>query len=416
MRKIAEMLKHTVVIGGGAAGFFAAVNLSQMDPDCQVTILEKGNKVLSKVRISGGGRCNVTHACFDDAQLVRHYPRGAKALRGAFSRFTTTDTINWFQERGVSLKAEADGRMFPVTDNSATIIDCLMDEASRYGVQIKLGADVKNISKTEAGFLLEMNGGGQLKANCVVIASGGNPKNEAYNWLRELGHTIRSPVPSLFTFNVPDRTVTSLMGLSVADALIRLDGLPYSNAGPLLITHWGFSGPAVLKLSAWAARELNQCNYQFGIRISWIGEKKEEELRNRFAEARERWNTRYVSGHPLFELPRRLWEHLVSESDIAADLRWADLPKKNMNKLIESLLNDSYTVKGKTTFKEEFVTCGGIDLGEVNFRSMESLICKNLFFAGEVLDMDGVTGGFNFQAAWTTGYIAAKAIALSDKA
>jgi predicted Rossmann fold flavoprotein len=411
MLKIAEMVKHVVVIGGGAAGFFAAVNVSRMDADCRVTILEKGNKVLSKVRISGGGRCNLTHACFDDSQLVKHYPRGSKALRGAFSRFTTTDTILWFEERGVKLKSEEDGRMFPVTDNSSTIVDCLMDEAARYGVQIKLGADVKKIRKDTAGFLLEMNGGGTLTANSVVIASGGNPKNESYNWLRELGHTIVPPVPSLFTFNVPGKNITSLMGLSVPDARIRLDGLAYSYSGPLLITHWGFSGPAILKLSAWAARDLSQCNYNFGIRISWLGEKKEDEVRNRFAEARESWNTRHVSGYSLFELPRRLWEHLVSESGIVADLRWADLPRKNMNKLIESLLNDTYTVKGKTIFKEEFVTCGGIDLREIDFRSMESLICKNLFFAGEVLDVDGITGGFNFQAAWTTGFITAQAIA-----
>jgi predicted Rossmann fold flavoprotein len=404
------MLKQIIVIGGGAAGFFAAVNLKGLDKGCRVSILEKGNKVLSKVRISGGGRCNVTHACFDDSLLVKNYPRGAKALRGAFSRFSTVDTIRWFEEHGVSLKTEADGRMFPTTDNSATIVDCLMAEASRNQVQIKMGADVRKISRDGNRFLIQMGNDGRMEADVIVIATGGHPKNEAYQWLRDLGHEIIPPVPSLFTFNVPGRDITQLMGLSVPDARLRIEGHSLTSSGPLLITHWGFSGPAVLKLSAWAARDLQEKNYSFNLRISWLGERGEEEVRKRFDEARDQWNARMIAGHPLFDLPRRLWEYLVAESGISIGMKWADLPKKNRNQLTEKLLNDVYAVKGKTTFKEEFVTCGGISLKDVDFRTMESRICKGIYFTGEVLDVDGITGGFNFQSAWTTGYIAAQSI------
>jgi predicted Rossmann fold flavoprotein len=414
MIKIAEMNKQVVIIGGGAAGFFAAVNLKRLAPDVQVTILEKGNKLLSKVRVSGGGRCNVTHACFDDALLVRNYPRGAKALRGAFSRFSTTDTVRWFEERGVELKTEADGRMFPRSDQSASIINCLLAEADRYGVLIKMGADVKKIIPENESFRIELAGDGRIQADRILIATGGNPKKEAYSWLEQSGHGISLPVPSLFTFNVPGREITKLMGLSVPDALVRIVGSSLSSSGPLLITHWGFSGPAILKLSAWGARELNDRNYEFALRISWLGDLKEEQVRFRFADARSHWNTRLVAGHPLFELPRRLWEYLVVESGISSECNWSDLTKQQMNKLNECLLNDVYTVKGKTTFKEEFVTCGGIQLADIDFRTMESRRCKGLYFAGEVLDIDGVTGGFNFQSAWTTGWIAANAIASAD--
>ncbi len=415
MIKIAGMNRQVIIIGGGAAGFFAAVNLKRMAPSCEVTLLEKGNKLLSKVRVSGGGRCNVTHACFEDSVLVRNYPRGAKALRGAFSRFSTTDTVRWFEERGVPLKTEEDGRMFPRSDQSASIIDCLLAEADLLGVRIKMGADVKKISKQEDAYLIQLAGEGSLVADNLVIATGGFPKSESYAWLRELGHIIVPPVPSLFTFNVPGREITKLMGLSVPTALVRIEGSPLFSSGSLLITHWGFSGPAILKLSAWAARDLYERNYIFNIRISWLGELKEEEVRLRFADARANWNIRLVSGHPLFALPRRLWEHLVSEAGISSGTKWADLSKQQMNKLTANLLNDMYAVKGKTTFKEEFVTCGGIDLSEVDFRTMESRRCKGIYFAGEVLDIDGVTGGFNFQSAWTTGWIAAQAIAAAEE-
>jgi predicted Rossmann fold flavoprotein len=409
------MSKHVVIIGGGAAGFFTAINLKQMSPSARVTILEKGNKVLSKVRISGGGRCNVTHSCFDNGLLVQHYPRGAKALRSAFSRFSVPDTIAWFGERGVTLKTETDGRMFPDTDSSETIVNCLLREAEKAGVEMKMGADVKKISKIGEAFLLAMNGGGELTADQLVIACGGYPKAESYSWLRDMGHKLSLPVPSLFTFNVAESGITKLMGLSVPDATVRIEGLTLTSTGPLLITHWGFSGPSVLRLSAWAARELNDKNYQFNVRIAWTGNRKEDELRLRLTEVRTTWNARQIAVHPLFDLPKRLWEYLVTESGIGPELKWADLPKKNMNKLIEKLLNDIYPVKGKTTFKEEFVTCGGIALEDVDFRTMESHRCPGIFFAGEVLDIDGVTGGFNFQSAWTTGWIAAQALGRKDE-
>ncbi len=408
------MSRHYIVIGGGAAGYFAAVNLKRLCPEDKVTILEKGNKVLSKVRISGGGRCNVTHACFENGLLVQHYPRGSKALRGAFSRFSVADTIAWYEERGVKLKTEPDGRMFPETDDSSTIINCLMNEADKFGVELKLGADVKKIIPAESGFSLEMNGGGTLHADKLLIATGGSPKLESYNWMKELGHQISFPVPSLFTFNTPQSPLTKLMGLSVPDAQVKIEGLPLVSNGPLLITHWGFSGPSILRLSALAARELQERNYIFDIRISWTGTKKEEEIRLRFSEVRMIWNTRQIAVHPLFDLPKRLWEYLVEQAGIEPEMKWADLPKKNMNKLINSLLHDTYTVKGKTTFKEEFVTCGGIALEDVDFRTMESRKCKNLYFAGEMLDIDGITGGFNFQSAWTTGWIAAQGMGQVD--
>jgi hypothetical protein len=408
------METRVVIVGGGAAGFFAAVNLKRLAPGFDVTVLEKGNKLLAKVRISGGGRCNVTHACFDDSLLVRNYPRGAKALRGAFSRFSTSDTVKWFEERGVELKTEVDGRMFPQSDQSASIINCLLGEAERLGVKIKMGADVKKIIPGNGTFVIELAGEGRIEANKILIATGGSPKKEAYAWLQDSGHTLVPPVPSLFTFNVPGREIVKLMGLSVPNALVRIEGSALSSSGPLLITHWGFSGPAILKLSSWGARELNDRNYAFNLRISWVGELKDENVRLRFAEARSHWNTRLVAGHPLFEVPRRLWEYLVSESGISSQTNWADLTKKQMNKLAEGMLNDVYTVKGKTTFKEEFVTCGGITLGDIDFRTMESRRCKNMYFAGEVLDIDGITGGFNFQSAWTTGWVAAQAMASAN--
>jgi len=405
------MQKHIIIIGGGAAGFFMAVNLKRLSPDCRVTILEKGNKVLSKVRISGGGRCNVTHACPEESLLVKNYPRGEKALRGAFSRFSVTDTITWFGERGVKLHTEADGRMFPESNDSLTIVNCLLGEAKKYGVTVKLGTDVRKIRKDDGRFILEMGGGGTLEADGVVVAAGGNPQSTFYDWLRVLGHQVVEPVPSLFTFNIPVSPLTELMGVAVPDASVRITGLSLATSGPMLITHWGLSGPAVLRFSAWAARDLWERKYDFTVLISWIGAMKEETVRLKFSEVRARWNTRQIAVHPLFDLPRRLWEYLVKESGIAPDMKWADLPKKNSNKLIEKLLNDSYAVKGKTTFKEEFVTAGGISLSEVDFRTMESRLVPGLYFTGEVLDIDGITGGFNFQAAWTTGWIAANALA-----
>lgn len=401
--------KNIIVIGGGAAGFFAAINAAQINPNNTVTLLEKSSKLLSKVRVSGGGRCNVTHACFDNSLLVKNYPRGEKELRNAFSRFSTTDTINWFKQRGVELKTEADGRMFPITDNSETIINCLMQEAEKANVKIKLNVDIQEIIKNESGsFLLKANGGGTFECNKLIIACGGNPKTEAYDWLRKIGHTIIKPVPSLFTFNIPNDTITQLMGVSVPHAKIRVAGTKIETEGPLLITHWGMSGPAILKASAWGSRQLSDMNYHFTAIVTWLPKHTEEKIRIVFANQREENPAKMIFSNCPLELPKRLWEYLVLKANIPETTRWADLTKKSANLLSHSLINDEYKVLGKTTFKEEFVTSGGIYLKEIDFATMQSKITPNLYFAGEIIDIDGITGGFNFQNAWTTGWISAQ--------
>lgn len=401
--------KRIIVIGGGAAGFFAAINAAQMHPGVEVTLLEKTNKLLSKVRVSGGGRCNVTHACFDNGILVKQYPRGEKELRNVFSRFSTNDTINWFEQRGVKLKTEADGRMFPTTDNSETIVSCLLREAEKANVKIKMGVDVEEIFKNEDGtFSLNAKGGGIFSCERLIIACGGNSKNEAYEWLRKIGHTVVKPVPSLFTFNIPDNGLTKLMGVSVPFAKVKVAGTKLETEGPLLITHWGMSGPAVLKASAWGARSLSDLGYNFTALINWLPKHTEEKLRIEFNDQREESPAKIVAANCPLELPKRLWEYLAEKSNIPETARWADLSKKNINQLVNNILNDEYKVRGKTTFKEEFVTCGGISLKEVDLSSMQSKMVPGLFFAGEVLDVDGITGGFNFQNAWSTAWIAAQ--------
>ena len=402
---------NVIVIGGGAAGFFAAINTAENHKNCTVTLLEKSSKLLSKVRVSGGGRCNVTHACFDNAQLVKNYPRGEKELRNAFSRFTTTDTINWFQKRGIELKTEADGRMFPITDNSETIVNCLMQEADKNGVKIKLNVSIEEISRNEDGtFTLTANGGGTFKVDKLVIATGGNSKEEAYNWLKKLGHTISKPVPSLFTFNIPNNEITKLMGVAVPHVKVRVGNSKLETEGPLMITHWGMSGPAILKASAWGARILSDFDYKFTALISWLPKHTEEKIRIEFNNQREENPAKMILGNCPFELPKRLWEHLVQKAGITETVRWADLPKKNSNLLSHFLISDEYKVEGKTTFKEEFVTCGGINLKEIDFGTMESKIVTGLYFCGEVMDVDGITGGFNFQNAWSSAWIVANNI------
>lgn len=402
---------NVIVIGGGAAGFFAAVNCAQLHTNCTVTLLEKSSKLLSKVRVSGGGRCNITHACFDNGQLVKNYPRGEKELRNTFSRFTTTDTINWFEQRGVKLKTETDGRIFPTSDNSETIINCMMQEAAKAGVNIKLNVDIQEIIKNDDGtFTLKANGGGDFNCDRLIIATGGNSKDAAYEWLRKIGHTIVKPVPSLFTFNIPNDKIIELMGVSVSNAKVRIASTKLETEGPLLITHWGMSGPAILKASAWGARQLSDLNYKFTAIISWLSKYTEEKIRIEFSNQREENPAKAIINSCPFELPKRLWEYLVKKAHIPETMRWADLPKKNANLLSHHLINDEYKVDGKTTFKEEFVTCGGINLKEIDFTTMESKILPHLYFAGEVIDVDGVTGGFNFQNAWSTGWIAANSI------
>jgi predicted Rossmann fold flavoprotein len=413
------MQQQLVVIGGGAAGFFCAINAARLNPALKVTIVEKSNKVLSKVKVSGGGRCNVTHDCIEIGELIKRYPRGQNFLKKAFHWFSTKDTIQWFSERGVALKIEADGRMFPVTNSSQTIIDCLLKEATKYGVEIKLGFDVTSIellsevSVEHSTSVMELKAANNKSITCnyLCIASGGYPKAIQFEWLKKIGHTIESPVPSLFTFNIPNHSITQLMGVSVEQAQIKIVGSKLSNSGPLLITHWGLSGPAVLKLSAYGARELSSTNYYFKILVNWLMQYNEQTLKDEWQHLRQQYSSNKIHNKNPFGLPNRLWTYLLASSDINENLRWADVNSKQQNQLIKNITAQEFEVKGKTTFKEEFVTCGGIKLAEVDANTMQSKIVPNIYFAGEVLDIDGITGGFNFQNAWTSGWIAAKAIA-----
>jgi len=404
--------KTLVVVGGGAAGFFCAINAARLRPELKVILLEKTNKLLSKVRVSGGGRCNVTHACFDIRELSTRYPRGTHFVRKAFHRFFTENTIEWFAERDVQLKTESDGRMFPVTDNSQTIVECLLREASRYNVDIRMQTTVEKLQLTEANqFQLHTDKNQLLTADYVCIACGGYPKSSMFDWLRATGHTIEEPVPSLFTLNVPNHPITALMGVSVPEARVRIAGSKLEQTGPVLITHWGFSGPAVLRTSAWGARDLQKMNYHFTCQINWLGDKQEPLLREEFQLYRhERAAQKIINKNP-WQLPQRLWEFMLQQCEIAQDTRWADLPAKAQNKLIKELVNSEFNVTGKTTFKEEFVTAGGIKLSEIDPQTMMSRKLPHLFFAGEIMDVDGITGGFNFQHAWTSGWIAANSIA-----
>lgn len=403
------MSDKIAVIGGGAAGFFAAISAKYHHQNAEVVILEKSSKLLAKVKVSGGGRCNVTHACFKPSELAKFYPRGGKQLRKAFDQFSTQDTVDWFESRGVELKVESDNRMFPTTNDSQSIIDCLMMEVKRLGVKISLNTPVVKMTKEEDQFVLDFKKG-QGVYNKIIVATGGSPKEEGFEWLKDLGHTIASPVPSLFTFNMPKEPIKALMGLSVPDASVKVQGTKLIQSGPLLITHWGMSGPAILKTSAWGARILNELNYQFIVHINWLGQVKEVELRDIIDSVILNSGKRMIRNKNPFSLPQRLWEYLLNRIELPLEKPWMEIGKKGTNKLVNLLLNDQYEVSGKTTFKEEFVTCGGINLAEVDFKTMESKVCSGLFFAGEVLDVDGVTGGFNFQAAWTTGFIAGKTI------
>jgi predicted Rossmann fold flavoprotein len=401
------MEKRIAVIGGGAAGFFAAFSAKAHHPSSEVILFEKTSKLLAKVKVSGGGRCNVTHACFNNNELVKNYPRGEKQLKKVFGQFTTQDTIQWFESRGVDLKTEADNRMFPTTDDSQTIIDCFFKEAHRLNIQIKTKANVKSIQKYDSYFDLNVNDEVE-RFDSIVVAAGGSPKAQGFDWLRTLGHEIIFPVPSLFTFNMPNENIKKLMGLSVPNAVVRVQGAKLQQAGPLLITHWGMSGPAVLKTSAWGARVLNNIDYSFKIQVNWLGMPNEEALRDFLEIEKPNIYKRKLRNKNPFELPNRLWEHFLEKLEIDPEGIWDELNKKSLNRMINLLLNDTYDVEGKTTFKEEFVTSGGIALSDVDFSTMASKRCQGLFFAGEVLDIDGVTGGFNFQAAWSTGFVAGK--------
>ncbi|MBX2924567.1 MAG: NAD(P)/FAD-dependent oxidoreductase [Chitinophagaceae bacterium] len=404
--------KHLVIVGGGAAGFFTAVNAAAMSPGIKVTLLEKTGKLLSKVRVSGGGRCNVTHACFDIAEMSKRYPRGGNFLKKAFHHFFTRDTIDWFEQRGVKLKTEQDGRMFPQSNSSETIVECLIREANRFGVEIKMNTEVKDILKNNENgrFNISSADGAQLIADWVCIACGGFPKLSRFLWLRQLGHTIVEPVPSLFTFNMPGNAITHLMGISVEEAQVKVAGTRLEEKGPLLITHWGLSGPVILRLSAWGARILAEKNYAFDIHVNWLPAYTEHSLREAWNAIRLRHAGGSLGGRNTFGLPARLWEYLLQQSGIPASQRWDELQAKQQNSLILHLTAQKFSVKGKTTFKEEFVTAGGIYLPEIDVNTMQSRKHTGLFFAGEILDVDGITGGFNFQHAWTSGWIAASGI------
>ena len=412
------------VLGGGAAGFFGAIACAEANPNVPVVLLEKTGKLLAKVRISGGGRCNVTHACDTPAQLAAHYPRGSKQLKTAFQSFGVAETVAWFAKRGVALKTEGDGRMFPTTDSSETIARALEDAARQAGVRIVTNTSVDKIEPgTDGSFELVLSGsgaaqlgGGKLRVSRLLVATGGNPKSINYDWLKALGHTIAEPVPSLFTFNIPQSPLSELMGVSVPHARVVLAGEKLHYEGPLLVTHWGVSGPAVLKLSAWGARRLHELGYVGTALISWVPSFTDETLRAWLQTFRQDNGKKTVASNPQFGLPQRLWRNLTEQAGIAADTRWSDLPAKSQNRLLELLLRTSLAVRGKTTYKEEFVTCGGISLPEVDLKTMESRRIPNLHFAGEVLDIDGITGGFNFQAAWTTGFLAGQAMAREQRA
>lgn len=398
----------SIILGGGAAGFFAALTARSTHPEHSVVLLEKTGSLLSKVRISGGGRCNVTHSCFDPRQLVHNYPRGGKELLGPFSRFQPQDTVAWFTERGVALKTESDGRIFPVSDSSSSIINCLQSEAEKLGVEIRLKQRIEKIEKEEH-FHLHLATGETLTCRHLLLATGSQPDGHLY--AKQFGHTIRPPVPSLFTFNVPDFALQDLAGISCEKASLSLIGSKLTQTGPLLITHWGFSGPAALKLSAWAARYLHERHYEVALAVDWLPDLKREAVIELLHQKRRQTPQQSLNSHCPYTLPKNLWKRLLHLAGIEETKRFGELGNEAYARLGERLKGDVYPVKGKTTHKEEFVTCGGITLSEIDFKRMESKLCKGLFFAGEILDIDAVTGGFNFQNAWTTGWIAGQAMA-----
>jgi hypothetical protein len=397
---------RVAVIGGGAAGFFAALSVAEHHPTASIALYEKSNKLLSKVRISGGGRCNVTHDCTETRKLAKHYPRGEAFLRKAFGRFAVKDTIAWFNDHGVQLKVESDGRMFPTTDDSASIADTLIRAANTHGVRIDPSSAVSRIEARKGSFVLFIQDQ-QVEVDRVIITTGGHPQSGSYDWLQALGHTIVSPVPSLFTFNIPGDPIRELMGVALP-ARVRIAGTKLESLGPVLITHWGLSGPAILRLSAWGARILNGMGYSFTAQVNWVEGRSEDELRAVFRERDSELDRKMAQNVDPLKLPKRFWLHQLNKAGIEPDKVWGDVGKKDRNRLIDLLTNDRFNVSGKTTFKEEFVTAGGVSLEEVDPLTMQSTKCPGLYFAGEVLDIDGITGGFNFQAAWTTGHIAGR--------
>ncbi|MEZ5043721.1 MAG: NAD(P)/FAD-dependent oxidoreductase [Saprospiraceae bacterium] len=400
-----------IIIGGGAAGFFAAIRCAELNPAAEVTLLERGKDVLGKVKISGGGRCNVTHACYVPKELVKFYPRGAKELLGPFNRFACGDTQAWYEDRGVELKIEDDGRIFPTSDRSQSIMDCLLQSAERAGVKVLCQKNVIALSppsEEHKQWKLLCQKDETFFADKLMIATGSNAR--IWERLEELGHHIIPPVPSLFTFNIKDDRIKDLPGISVPKAQIKIPQLKLQTDGPLLITHWGLSGPAILKLSAWGARAFADCQYRFTIFVNWINENTEE-VAGELKATKTQFSKRKPFNHAMYGLPTRLWQSMLRASDIPETINWADLNKTQLNKLATELTQASFQVDGKSTFKEEFVTAGGIDLKEIDFKQFKSKIIPELYLAGEILNIDALTGGFNFQAAWTGGWIAGEAMA-----
>ena len=419
--------KKVIVVGGGAAGFFCAIQIAEVHPDWEIVLLEKTNKLLSKVKVSGGGRCNVTHACPDVEVLLKKYPRGARFLKKAFYLFATKNTIEWFSKNGVELHTEKDGRMFPTTNSSDTIIDCFLRKVHQYKIQILTQHEVldiiSNASNINAGaivdkktktFTVQLQGRVAMQADAICLATGGMLKSDRLKWLTNFGHTIIDPVPSLFTFNTIDKKITTLMGVAVDKASIQWKGNKNIETGPLLITHWGISGPAAIKLSAWCAREMAETNYEGAIQINWTPSFNESTLKMEWINFRMDFGRREMGSKNPFDLPQRLWHFLLQESGIVLTTKWADLKSVNQQQLIQLLTRYTLDIKGKTTFKEEFVTCGGVDLKDIDALTMESKLIPGLHFAGEMMDVDGITGGFNFQHAWTSGWIAAQHIGQLD--
>jgi hypothetical protein len=399
------------IIGAGASGIFSAIACAESNSEHRIFVFEKGAKLLSKVKVSGGGRCNVTHACFDKNLLVQNYPRGERELKSPFSKYFTLDVIKWFETNGVKLKTEADGRMFPVTDNSQTIIDCLLQKADALHIKILVNHGLEKVSKTDAGFLLLFQSGVIFECKKLIIASGGHPNGSGYKWISELGIKIVQPVPSLFTFNIPESPFKGLEGIAINPARVKINKTKLEQTGPVLITHWGISGPAVLKLSAWGAVTLKEMNYDYTVTINFIPDWNEEKLRDHFIQLKAASPTKKIVNTKFEMLTNRFWERLCLLSKIDEELNWVSINKQQLNALIQHLVNHQLFVKGKTTFKEEFVTAGGVDLKEIDMQNMQSKKISGLYFAGEVINVDGITGGFNFQNAWTTGWIAGKNVA-----
>jgi len=399
------------VVGGGAAGVFAAIACAEANRGARLLVIEKGSELLAKVRISGGGRCNVTHACFDAAELVRKYPRGGRELRGPFHSWQPEDTIAWFHQRGVELKTEDDGRVFPVTDSSATIVDCLVGCAQQAGVQFRTRTGFVDAGKVDPGrFKVDLSQGEPVWCGNLLVAAGGLKPGPLVQFLEKMGHNIEPLAPSLFTFHVQDDRIAGLQGVAVTGAAVSIPGTDFAETGPVLVTHWGLSGPGILKVSAWGARWAKQQNYRFPCVVNWVHPRNAGETGRELARLRAELTRRLVRKTPCFELPLRLWERLVQAAEIGPEVQWNQLRREQAHRLMEQLTESAFQVIGKSMFKEEFVTCGGVRLKEVNFKTMESRLVPGLYFAGEVLDIDAVTGGFNFQSAWTTGMLAGRAL------